>query len=100
MTLLYKSTKDGDSASTFHSKCDYQGNTLSLIRNTKCFRCGGFTTQSWSSSGSYINDVNAFIRLRSGKEKMVLETEREVGRKDYVNWINDKQQEFSFLYDG
>ena len=47
-----------------------------------------------------INDVNAFIRLRSGKEKMVLETEREVERKDYVNWINDKQQEFSFLCDG
>lgn len=47
-----------------------------------------------------INDVNAFIRLRSGKEIMVLETEREVERKDYVNWINDKQQEFSFLCDG
>ena len=47
MTLLYKLTRDGDSASTFHSLCDYQGNTLSLIINTKGFRCGGFTTQSW-----------------------------------------------------
>ena len=47
MTLLYKLTRDGDSSSTFHSQCDYQGNTLSLIINTKGFRCGGFTTQSW-----------------------------------------------------
>ena len=37
MTLLYKLTRDGDSASTFHSQCDDQGNTLSLIRNTKGF---------------------------------------------------------------
>ena len=68
MTLLYKSTKDGDSASTFHSKCDYQGNTLSLIRNTKCFRCGGFTTQSWNSSGSVLEDDNAFLFSLDYKE--------------------------------
>ena len=61
MTLLYRLTSDGDSSSTFHSKCNNKGYTLSLIRNTKGFRFGGFTTQSWSSSGSYINDVNAFV---------------------------------------
>ena len=68
MTLLYKLTRDGDSASTFHSQCDDQGNTLSLIRNTKGFRCGGFTTQSWCSSGSYINDDNAFLFSLDYKE--------------------------------
>ena len=40
MTLLYKLTRDGDSASTFHSKCNNQGYTLSLIRNTRGYRCG------------------------------------------------------------
>ena len=68
MTLLYKSTNDGDSASTFHSKCDSKGNTLSLIRNTKGFRCGGFTTQSWSSSGSNLNDNYAFLFSLDYKE--------------------------------
>ena len=67
-TLLYKLTKDGDSASTFHSKCNYQGNTLSLIRNTKGYRFGGFTTQNMSSCGSYINDKNAFIFSLDYKE--------------------------------
>ena len=60
-TLLYKLTKDGDAASTFHSKCNNKGNTISLIRTTKGFRFGGFTTQSWSSSSSYKNDNNAFV---------------------------------------
>ena len=68
MTLLYRLTSDGDSASTFHSKCNNKGYTLSLIRSTKGFRFGGFTTQSWSSSGSYINDVNAFLFSLDFKE--------------------------------
>ena len=68
MILLYKSTNDGDSASTFHSKCNSKGNTLSLIRNTKGFRCGGFTTQSWSSSGSNLNDNYAFLFSLDYKE--------------------------------
>ena len=70
MTLLYKSTKDGDSASTFHSKCDSKGNTLSLIRNTKGFRCGGFTTQNWSgtSSGYNVDDNYAFLFSLDYKE--------------------------------
>ena len=67
-TLLYKLTKDGDSASTFHSKCNYQGNTLSLIRNTKGYRFGGFTTESMSSSESYLNDKSAFVFSLDYKE--------------------------------
>ena len=43
MTLLYKLTSDGDSASTFHSKCDNKGPTLTLIRNIKGYLCRGFT---------------------------------------------------------
>ena len=70
MTLLYKSTNDGDSASTFHSKCNSKGNTLSLIRNTKGFRCGGFTTQNWynNSSGSNVDDNYAFLFSLDYKE--------------------------------
>ena len=68
MTLLYKLTSHGDSASTFHSYCNNKGYTLSLIRNTKGYRCGGFTTQSWSSSGNYRSDQNAFLFSLEYKE--------------------------------
>ncbi len=43
MTLLYKLKSHGDSASTFHSYCDNKGPTLTLVRNTRGYRCGGFT---------------------------------------------------------
>ena len=61
MTLLYKLTSHGDSSSTFHSYCNSKGYTLSLVRNTRGFRCGGFTTISWASRNSYVNDPSAFL---------------------------------------
>ena len=69
MTLLYKLTRDGDSSSTFHSYCNSKGYTLTLIRNTRGYRCGGFTTQSWGSRGSNVNDSNAFLFSLEFKEK-------------------------------
>ena len=47
MTLLYKLSENGSSASTFHSKCNGKGYTLTLVRNTKGYRWGGFTSKSW-----------------------------------------------------
>ena len=68
MSLLYKATKHGDSYSSFHGKCNGQGYTLTLIKNTKGYRCGAFITQSWSSSGSNIKDQNAFLFSLEYKE--------------------------------
>ena len=68
MSLLYKATKHGDSYSTFHSKCNSKGYTLTLIKNTKGYRCGAFITQSWSNSNSYIKDQNAFLFSLEYKE--------------------------------
>ena len=49
LKLLYKATNNGDSSYNFHNYCDNKGVTLTLIRNTKGFRFGGFTTQNWSN---------------------------------------------------
>ena len=68
MQLLYKLKNHGDSSGTFHSYCNGKGYTLSLVRTTKGYRCGGFTTQSWASRGSYVNDANAFIFSLDFKE--------------------------------
>ena len=69
MTLLYKLTRDGDSASTFHSYCNSKGYTLTLVRTNKGYRSGGFTSQSWTSSGSNIDDENAFLFSLDYKEQ-------------------------------
>ena len=66
MTLLYKLKTHGDNY--FHNYCNNKGYTVTLIRTTKGYRCGGFTTQNWSSRGSYVNDVNAFLFSLEFKE--------------------------------
>ena len=66
MTLLYKLKTQGDNY--FHSYCNNKGYTVTLVRTTKGYRCGGFTTQSWSSRGNYANDVNAFLFSLEFKE--------------------------------
>lgn len=69
MTLLYKMSAHGNSSSNFHGYCNGKSPTLSLIRTTKGYRFGGFTTVSWSSRGSSANDPNAFIFSLEFKEK-------------------------------
>ena len=43
MQLLYKLKTQGDNY--FHNYCNNKENTLTLVRTTKGYRCGGFTTQ-------------------------------------------------------
>ena len=69
MKLLYKLTIHGDSASTFHSYCNSKGYTLTLVRTNKGYRSGGFTSQSWTSSGGNIDDQNAFLFSLDYKEQ-------------------------------
>ena len=61
MTLLYKATRDGDSSSTFHNKCNGKSPTLTLVKTSNGYRCGGFTNTPWDSSGNYKQDNDAFV---------------------------------------
>ena len=58
---LYQATIDGDGVINFHSKCDNIPNTLVLFKSAGNRRFGGFTTQTWDSSGNYKDDKNAFL---------------------------------------
>jgi hypothetical protein len=53
--LLYRGSRDGFKSSDFHSKCDHERNTLTLIETTKDFIFGGFTPIAWESSTSGIS---------------------------------------------
>jgi hypothetical protein len=69
--LLYKLKSQGSfSASQFHSSCDNNGPTLTVVRTDKGYRFGGFTSQSWTSnsSGSSVNDPTAFLFSLEYKE--------------------------------
>ncbi|XP_033754665.1 interferon-induced protein 44-like [Pecten maximus] len=59
--LLYKISRDGCNAETFHSYCDNKGPTVTVLYNTDNSVYGGYTSVSWTSSDGYINDAKAFL---------------------------------------
>jgi hypothetical protein len=59
--LLYRATRDGFTCQAFHSKCDGKGNTITIIKSHLNYVFGGFASSAWNSSGSFINDPNAFL---------------------------------------
>lgn len=45
--LVYRATRDGDTAREFHKRCDKIGPNLTLIKTDKNIRFGGFTNLNW-----------------------------------------------------
>ena len=60
-TLLFRASKDGFSASNFHSKCDGKNNTVTLVETLNGKRFGGFANNAWDQRGDYISGSNGFI---------------------------------------
>ena len=59
--LLYRLTKDGDSISTFHNKCDNISPTLVLAESLDGYKFGGFTTCTWDTKSKNKNDGKTFL---------------------------------------
>ena len=60
-TLIYKATRDGDKAETFHSMCDSYQNTVVLIKTSKGRIFGGFTHEKWEGEDINKIDNRAFL---------------------------------------
>jgi hypothetical protein len=60
-SLLWRGSRDGFDAATFHRLCDGKANTLTVIKNTNGFIFGGFASIPWSSSKGYKADSTAFL---------------------------------------
>jgi hypothetical protein len=59
--LLYRATRDGFTASAFHSKCVGKENTVTIIKTDSNYVFGGFTHEKWIIGDGWINDSKAFI---------------------------------------
>lgn len=73
-TLLYRASRDGDTANKFHELCDFKGPTVTLISTTEGWRFGGYTDALWESfedigEWKYKMSLNAFI-FSLNKRKM------------------------------
>ncbi|VDI11098.1 Hypothetical predicted protein [Mytilus galloprovincialis] len=60
-TLLFKASRDGCVATTFHSKCNNKGATVTVLYNTNGSVYGGYTSVAWRSTGAYSIDNKAFL---------------------------------------
>jgi len=60
--LLFQTSKDGDSPSTFHSRCDGKGPTVVIVETKSGNVFGGYTSSSWAkSSGGYVSNSGGFL---------------------------------------
>ena len=53
LRLLFRASRDGFSAETFHSKCDNKGPTVTIVQSGDNI-FGGFTEQSWKSKSRVV----------------------------------------------
>uniref|UniRef100_A0A3P9JG30 TLDc domain-containing protein n=1 Tax=Oryzias latipes TaxID=8090 RepID=A0A3P9JG30_ORYLA len=68
LNLLYKASIHGFTGATFHQRCDNKSPTVSVGYNNSGFVFGGYTSQSFSQSGQYVNDNHAFLFSFSGEK--------------------------------
>jgi len=59
--LLYRSSRDGASAASFHASCDGQGPTVTLIKCTDGYVFGGYAGVAWSSAYGWHACPSAFL---------------------------------------
>ena len=48
--LLYSTTRDGWTVSTFHSECDNKGSSITVIKTDKDYVFGGYLDKEWSGT--------------------------------------------------
>jgi hypothetical protein len=59
--LLFRGSRDGDSAYKFHSVCDKYNNLIILVKTEKGLRFGGFTSAKFKVTSHLKIDNNAFL---------------------------------------
>ena len=83
LNLIYKATRDGDSPKNFHKKVDGKKNTVTVILTDQGYRCGGFISKEWNTSGEYNkNDVNSFLFSLERRENYL------VNLDEFTNYNN------------
>ncbi|XP_071162520.1 interferon-induced protein 44-like [Mytilus edulis] len=60
-TCLFRATRDGCNATTFHTLCNSKGPTVTIIYNTNNSVYGGYTSVSWASTEGWRTDGQAFL---------------------------------------
>jgi len=84
--IIYDSKIDGDSAKTFHSKCDGKFPTIYIVKSNTGYIFGGYLSIPWKSENKYFKDEKAFFFSVNLKKKYSFTNKNEVlyGNPDYL----------------
>jgi len=70
--VLYIASRDGDSATNFHTACDDKGPTIVICETTTGNIFGGYTDGNWGSSGHVSSDSSFLFSVRPTLEKYAI----------------------------
>lgn len=86
--LIYRASRDGFTAQSFHKRCDDCSPTMSVIKSSSGYVFGGFTTVPWSSTHQDKSDARAFL--------FTLENPHRIKPTKYV--INERSAAFAISH--
>ena len=70
LKLLFRASRDGFDAHSFHRACDLQGATLSFYQSNKNKIFGGFSDKSWKSALTFKHSKESFLFSVTSKKKL------------------------------
>eukprot|EP01080_Neovahlkampfia_damariscottae_P004124 gene4124-7410_t len=86
---VYRATRDGFDALSFHSCCDGIGPSIVLILTTNGWIFGGYTSKPWRSHGGFFKDEECFLfSLVTPKRQ----------KKYKLNLLNKQASEYAVFY--
>ena len=85
--LLYRASRDGWTASDFHSCCDNKGPTLTVIRSEN-YIFGGYTEQEWTGKAKPLSLKTRFTLEEIFPDSSTLESVR-IHRPVYAERYSD-----------
>jgi TLD/BTB/POZ domain/SAM domain (Sterile alpha motif) len=89
LKLLYRGTRDGMNAASFHSKCDGRTHTLTVVRSTDNYIFGGFSDRSWVGNAQWQSSFKAFLfglRCQGGNPVKLKQSGSGSGDAVYCNY--------------
>ena len=98
ITLLLNSNKDGESTKTFMEKVNGKCPTLVIIKTTKGYSFGGYTTEMWKEGR--VKDSNAFVFSMEKKKKYnIKQPENAIGFAENLFWLFGWSQNAIVIYE-
>ena len=92
--LVYRASRDGDSAKEFHKRCDNIGRNITFILTDKNIKFGGFTTEDWEVPKEEEEDKNKETKKddKDDKPKENEDDNKEQEKKDNTKETEKKKE--------